>query len=155
MAANSLDRAKQAVRTQVWDALTAAGAVHDPSVHGRIPTSRAPNKPRPDSQHSRPGSARASSNPYRTRPNSQSGQRPWRRATLSTWRYRSWPPPSPSPSSTRPTSPSHPPEPQPGRTAATIAHRRGQRPPTAGPDRRASGVPGTVTAGGGRAVRAW
>ncbi|MFF9221341.1 hypothetical protein [Streptomyces viridosporus] len=37
MAANSLDRAKQAVRTQVWDALTAADAVHDPSVHGRIP----------------------------------------------------------------------------------------------------------------------
>ncbi|MEU6523464.1 5-formyltetrahydrofolate cyclo-ligase, partial [Streptomyces sp. NPDC046924] len=26
-----------AVRTQVWDALTAADAVHDPSVHGRIP----------------------------------------------------------------------------------------------------------------------
>ncbi|MER6108583.1 5-formyltetrahydrofolate cyclo-ligase [Streptomyces hirsutus] len=37
MAANSLDRAKQAVRTQVWDALTAADAIHDPSVHGRIP----------------------------------------------------------------------------------------------------------------------
>ncbi|MFD7700332.1 5-formyltetrahydrofolate cyclo-ligase [Streptomyces caelestis] len=37
MAANSLDRAKQAVRTQVWDALTAADAVHDLSVHGRIP----------------------------------------------------------------------------------------------------------------------
>ncbi|MGW5969689.1 5-formyltetrahydrofolate cyclo-ligase [Streptomyces sp. NPDC055186] len=37
MAANSLDHAKQAVRTQVWDALTAADAVHDPSVHGRIP----------------------------------------------------------------------------------------------------------------------
>ncbi|WP_055626838.1 5-formyltetrahydrofolate cyclo-ligase [Streptomyces hirsutus] len=37
MAANSLDRAKQAVRTQVWDALTAADAVHDSSVHGRIP----------------------------------------------------------------------------------------------------------------------
>ncbi|MEU9398318.1 5-formyltetrahydrofolate cyclo-ligase [Streptomyces sp. NPDC048242] len=31
------DRAKQAVRTQVWDALTAATAVHDASVHGRIP----------------------------------------------------------------------------------------------------------------------
>ncbi|MFF1274665.1 5-formyltetrahydrofolate cyclo-ligase [Streptomyces marokkonensis] len=37
MAANSLDRAKQAVRTQVWDALTAADAVHDASVYGRIP----------------------------------------------------------------------------------------------------------------------
>ncbi|MFJ2228153.1 5-formyltetrahydrofolate cyclo-ligase [Streptomyces halstedii] len=37
MAANPLDRAKQAVRTQVWDALTAADAVHDTSVHGRIP----------------------------------------------------------------------------------------------------------------------
>ncbi|MDT6984721.1 5-formyltetrahydrofolate cyclo-ligase [Streptomyces lusitanus] len=37
MAANSLDRAKHAVRTQIWDALTAADAVHDPSVHGRIP----------------------------------------------------------------------------------------------------------------------
>ncbi|WP_093765252.1 5-formyltetrahydrofolate cyclo-ligase [Streptomyces sp. F-7] len=37
MAAHSLDRAKQAVRTQVWDALTAADAVHDASVHGRIP----------------------------------------------------------------------------------------------------------------------
>ncbi|MFE7518919.1 5-formyltetrahydrofolate cyclo-ligase [Streptomyces halstedii] len=37
MAANPLDRAKQAVRTQVWDALTAADAVHDASVHGRIP----------------------------------------------------------------------------------------------------------------------
>ena len=37
MAVNSLDRAKQAVRTQVWDALTAADAVHDSSVHGRIP----------------------------------------------------------------------------------------------------------------------
>ncbi|MEV0849786.1 5-formyltetrahydrofolate cyclo-ligase [Streptomyces sp. NPDC049954] len=37
MAASSLDRAKQAVRTQVWDALTAAHAVHDASVHGRIP----------------------------------------------------------------------------------------------------------------------
>ncbi|MFC5952932.1 5-formyltetrahydrofolate cyclo-ligase [Streptomyces pratens] len=37
MAANFLDRAKQAVRTQVWDALTAADAVHDSSVHGRIP----------------------------------------------------------------------------------------------------------------------
>ncbi|MFB6551278.1 MULTISPECIES: 5-formyltetrahydrofolate cyclo-ligase [unclassified Streptomyces] len=37
MAANSLDRAKQAVRLQVWDTLTAADAVHDPSVHGRIP----------------------------------------------------------------------------------------------------------------------
>ncbi|MFE7432124.1 5-formyltetrahydrofolate cyclo-ligase [Streptomyces tendae] len=37
MAAHSLDRAKQAVRTQVWDALTTADAVHDASVHGRIP----------------------------------------------------------------------------------------------------------------------
>ncbi|WP_328581746.1 5-formyltetrahydrofolate cyclo-ligase [Streptomyces sp. NBC_00370] len=37
MAASSLDQAKQAVRTQVWDALTAADAVHDASVHGRIP----------------------------------------------------------------------------------------------------------------------
>ncbi|MGX9873326.1 5-formyltetrahydrofolate cyclo-ligase [Streptomyces cellulosae] len=37
MAANSLDRAKQAVRTQAWDALTTANAVHDASVHGRIP----------------------------------------------------------------------------------------------------------------------
>lgn len=37
MAANSLDRAKQAVRAQVWDALTTADAVHDASVHGRIP----------------------------------------------------------------------------------------------------------------------
>ncbi|MFD6326360.1 5-formyltetrahydrofolate cyclo-ligase [Streptomyces sp. NPDC058442] len=37
MVATSLDHAKQAVRTQVWDALTAADAVHDPSVHGRIP----------------------------------------------------------------------------------------------------------------------
>lgn len=37
MQANSLDRAKQAVRTQVWDTLTAADAVHDLSVHGRIP----------------------------------------------------------------------------------------------------------------------
>ncbi|MEV5450207.1 5-formyltetrahydrofolate cyclo-ligase [Streptomyces sp. NPDC052535] len=37
MAANSLDHAKQAVRAQVWDALTTADAVHDASVHGRIP----------------------------------------------------------------------------------------------------------------------
>ncbi|KDQ68183.1 5-formyltetrahydrofolate cyclo-ligase [Streptomyces halstedii] len=37
MAANPLDQAKQAVRTRVWDALTAADAVHDASVHGRIP----------------------------------------------------------------------------------------------------------------------
>ncbi|MFS0694087.1 5-formyltetrahydrofolate cyclo-ligase [Streptomyces nitrosporeus] len=37
MAASSLDQAKQAVRTQVWDSLTAADAVHDASVHGRIP----------------------------------------------------------------------------------------------------------------------
>ncbi|MFD5661382.1 5-formyltetrahydrofolate cyclo-ligase [Streptomyces hirsutus] len=37
MAANSPDRAKQAVRTQVWDTLTAADAIHDPSVHGRMP----------------------------------------------------------------------------------------------------------------------
>ncbi|MCX4820153.1 5-formyltetrahydrofolate cyclo-ligase [Streptomyces sp. NBC_01142] len=37
MAASSLDQAKQAVRTHVWDALTAADAVHDASVHGRIP----------------------------------------------------------------------------------------------------------------------
>ncbi|MGW2129871.1 5-formyltetrahydrofolate cyclo-ligase [Streptomyces coelicoflavus] len=37
MAANSVDRAKQAVRTQVWDALTTEDAVHDVSVHGRIP----------------------------------------------------------------------------------------------------------------------
>ncbi|WP_405408466.1 5-formyltetrahydrofolate cyclo-ligase [Streptomyces decoyicus] len=37
MAANPLDHAKQAVRTQVWDALAAADAVHDASVHGRIP----------------------------------------------------------------------------------------------------------------------
>ncbi|MFF0365075.1 5-formyltetrahydrofolate cyclo-ligase [Streptomyces sp. NA02536] len=37
MAVNSLDRVKQAVRTQVWDVLTAADAVHDSSVHGRIP----------------------------------------------------------------------------------------------------------------------
>ncbi|AXI88758.1 5-formyltetrahydrofolate cyclo-ligase [Streptomyces griseoincarnatus] len=37
MGAHSLDRAKQAVRTLVWDALTAAEAVHDASVHGRIP----------------------------------------------------------------------------------------------------------------------
>ncbi|MFF8915867.1 5-formyltetrahydrofolate cyclo-ligase [Streptomyces sp. NPDC015032] len=37
MAGSSLDHAKQAVRTQVWDALTAADAVHDASVHGRIP----------------------------------------------------------------------------------------------------------------------
>lgn len=37
MAVGSLDRAKQAVRTQVWDALAAADAVHDASVHGRIP----------------------------------------------------------------------------------------------------------------------
>ncbi|WP_327367028.1 5-formyltetrahydrofolate cyclo-ligase [Streptomyces sp. NBC_01217] len=40
MAANSLDQAKQAVRTRVWDALTAADAVHDASVHGRIPNFR-------------------------------------------------------------------------------------------------------------------
>ncbi|MGW0958284.1 hypothetical protein ACWD4K_04400 [Streptomyces gelaticus] len=33
MAGSSLDHAKQAVRTQVWDALTAADAVHDASVH--------------------------------------------------------------------------------------------------------------------------
>ncbi|MGW0789797.1 5-formyltetrahydrofolate cyclo-ligase [Streptomyces sp. NPDC002911] len=38
MAVSSLDRAKQAVRTQVWDALAAADAVHDASVHGRIPS---------------------------------------------------------------------------------------------------------------------
>ncbi|MEU6483563.1 5-formyltetrahydrofolate cyclo-ligase [Streptomyces sp. NPDC046887] len=37
MAPSSRDRAKQAVRTQVWDALTVADAVHDASVHGRIP----------------------------------------------------------------------------------------------------------------------
>ncbi|MGW2258791.1 5-formyltetrahydrofolate cyclo-ligase [Streptomyces sp. NPDC004749] len=37
MAASSLDHAKQAVRRQVWDALTAADAVHDASVHSRIP----------------------------------------------------------------------------------------------------------------------
>ncbi|MFJ8807638.1 5-formyltetrahydrofolate cyclo-ligase [Streptomyces sp. NPDC102490] len=37
MAANSLDHAKQAVRTQVWDALTTAEAVYDTFVHGRIP----------------------------------------------------------------------------------------------------------------------
>ncbi|MFG3101628.1 5-formyltetrahydrofolate cyclo-ligase [Streptomyces sp. NPDC048182] len=37
MADSSLDQAKQAVRTQIWDALTAADAVHDASVHGRIP----------------------------------------------------------------------------------------------------------------------
>ncbi|MDT0489572.1 5-formyltetrahydrofolate cyclo-ligase [Streptomyces sp. NPDC012600] len=37
MAANPLDEAKQAVRTQVWDTLTTANAVHDSSVHGRIP----------------------------------------------------------------------------------------------------------------------
>ncbi|WP_439943098.1 5-formyltetrahydrofolate cyclo-ligase [Streptomyces sp. BBFR115] len=37
MAADSLERAKQAVRTRVWDALTSADAVHDASVHGRIP----------------------------------------------------------------------------------------------------------------------
>lgn len=37
MAASSLDQVKQAVRTQIWDALTAANAVHDASVHGRIP----------------------------------------------------------------------------------------------------------------------
>ncbi|MFD7492446.1 5-formyltetrahydrofolate cyclo-ligase [Streptomyces sp. NPDC059832] len=40
MAASSLAHAKQAVRTQVWDALTAAGAVHGDSVHGRIPNFR-------------------------------------------------------------------------------------------------------------------
>ncbi|MGV9423844.1 5-formyltetrahydrofolate cyclo-ligase [Streptomyces sp. NPDC003656] len=34
---SSPDRAKQAVRTQIWDALTSANAVHDTSVHGRIP----------------------------------------------------------------------------------------------------------------------
>jgi 5-formyltetrahydrofolate cyclo-ligase len=37
VAANSLDRAKQAVRTHVWDALTTAEAVYDTFVHGRIP----------------------------------------------------------------------------------------------------------------------
>ncbi|MGX1251862.1 5-formyltetrahydrofolate cyclo-ligase [Streptomyces ambofaciens] len=37
MTANSLDRAKQAVRTQVWDVLTTAEAVYDTFVHGRIP----------------------------------------------------------------------------------------------------------------------
>jgi len=37
VAVSSLDHAKQAVRTQVWDTLTAADAVHDASVHGRIP----------------------------------------------------------------------------------------------------------------------
>ncbi|PTH90515.1 5-formyltetrahydrofolate cyclo-ligase [Streptomyces sp. A244] len=31
------DAAKQLVRTQVWDALDAAGAVHDDTAHGRIP----------------------------------------------------------------------------------------------------------------------
>lgn len=31
------DQAKELVRQQVWDALTAAAAVHDVSVHGRIP----------------------------------------------------------------------------------------------------------------------
>nr|WP_203721193.1 5-formyltetrahydrofolate cyclo-ligase [Streptomyces coelicoflavus] len=33
-----MDRAKQAVRAQVWDALTTADTVHDASVHGRIPS---------------------------------------------------------------------------------------------------------------------
>ncbi|MEU0760390.1 5-formyltetrahydrofolate cyclo-ligase [Streptomyces microflavus] len=37
MAANSLDEAKQAVRTRIWSTLTTADAVHDASVHGRIP----------------------------------------------------------------------------------------------------------------------
>ncbi|RST20628.1 5-formyltetrahydrofolate cyclo-ligase [Streptomyces sp. WAC04770] len=37
MAANSLDEAKQAVRQQIWSTLAAADAVHDASVHGRIP----------------------------------------------------------------------------------------------------------------------
>ncbi|MFF0111132.1 hypothetical protein [Streptomyces prasinus] len=37
MAATSPDRAEQAVRTQVWDAPTAADAVHAPSTRGRIP----------------------------------------------------------------------------------------------------------------------
>lgn len=37
MAVGSPEHAKQAVRTQVWDALAAADAVHDTSVHGRIP----------------------------------------------------------------------------------------------------------------------
>ncbi|MEU5428358.1 hypothetical protein AB0H73_22600 [Streptomyces olivoreticuli] len=31
------DQAKELVRQQVWDALEAAAAVHDVSVHGRIP----------------------------------------------------------------------------------------------------------------------
>lgn len=37
MAATLLDQAKQTVRNQVWDILTAADVVHDASVHGRIP----------------------------------------------------------------------------------------------------------------------
>ncbi|WP_329220021.1 5-formyltetrahydrofolate cyclo-ligase [Streptomyces microflavus] len=37
MPANSLDEAKQAVRTRIWSTLTTADAVHDASVHGRIP----------------------------------------------------------------------------------------------------------------------
>ncbi|WP_343245743.1 5-formyltetrahydrofolate cyclo-ligase [Streptomyces sp. SID4985] len=36
-ASTSLEQAKQAVRMQVWDALAAADAVRDVSVHGRIP----------------------------------------------------------------------------------------------------------------------
>lgn len=37
MAAHFLDEAKQAVRTRIWSTLTTADAVHDASLHGRIP----------------------------------------------------------------------------------------------------------------------
>jgi 5-formyltetrahydrofolate cyclo-ligase len=40
MAISSLDRAKQVVRMQVWNALASADAAHDASVHGRIPNFR-------------------------------------------------------------------------------------------------------------------
>ena len=76
-------------------------------------TSRARRKQRPGSRRSRPGSVRAPSRPYPTRPSSLYAHGRWRRASPSTWPCRNSPPSNPSTSSIRPSSPSRPPRPQP------------------------------------------
>jgi hypothetical protein len=87
------DDAKQLVRTQVWNALDAAGAVYDDTAHGRI-TSADRRKPPPGWLNWSAGRRPESSRPCRTRPSCRYKHAPWMRASSSTWPCRNWPPPS-------------------------------------------------------------
>ena len=96
---SDVDRAKDAARTQIWDALAREHAAQ-PNVHGKIPAfvgadvAAARLAALPVWKHARIIKA------VPTGPSCPSGAGPWPRERSSTWPFRSWPPSSPSGCST-------------------------------------------------------